>query len=101
VQYIFSVVCFVHRNKELYIRNVEIHGRNTRNNLDFYVTTTNLTICQKGICYMGQKIFNSLPSGIKDKINDGREFKRLITNFLYCNNFCTLEDCFNYEINKK
>ena len=80
---------------------MEIHGKNTRNNLDFYVTATNLTICQKGIYYMGQNIFNSLPSDIKDKIDNGREFKRLIRNFLYCNNFYSLEEYFNYETNKK
>jgi hypothetical protein len=101
VQYIFSVLCFVCKNKELYIRNVEIHGKNTRNNFDFYVNATNLTICQKGIYYMGQKIFNSLPSDIKDKIDNGREFKRLIRNFLYCNNFYSLEEHFNYETHKK
>jgi hypothetical protein len=76
---------------------VEIHRKNTRNNLDFYVTTTNLTICQKGIYYMGQKNFNSLPSDIKDKIDNGREFKRLIRNFVYCNSFYSLEEYFNYE----
>jgi hypothetical protein len=79
---------------------VEIHGKNTRNNLDFYVTATNLTVCQEGIYYMGQKIFNSLPSDIKDKIDNGREIKRLIRNFLYCNNFYSLEEYFNYEINR-
>jgi hypothetical protein len=52
---------------------VEIHGKDTRNNLDFYVTPTNLTICQKGIYYMGQTIFNSLRSNIKDKTDNGRE----------------------------
>jgi hypothetical protein len=100
-QYIFSVLCFVCKNKELYRRNVEIHGKNTRNNLDFYVITTNLTTYQKHIYYMGQKIFNTLPSHIKDKIDNGRAFKRLIRNFLYCNNFYSLEEYFNYETNKK
>jgi hypothetical protein len=46
---------------------------------------------------MGQNIFNSLPSHIKDKIDNGREFKRLIRNFLYCNNFYSLKEYFNYE----
>jgi hypothetical protein len=94
VQYIFSALCFVHKNKEPYIGNVEIHDRNTRNNLDFHVATTNLTIGQKGIYYMGQKMFNSLPSCIKDKINTRREFKRLIRNFLYCNNFYIIRQLF-------
>jgi hypothetical protein len=47
---------------------------------------------------MRENIFSSLPSCIKDKIHDGREFKRLIRNFLYCNNFYTSEDYFNYKI---
>jgi hypothetical protein len=80
---------------------VEIHGKNTSNNLDFYVTTTDLTICQKGIDYNGQKKFNNLPSDIKDKINNEREFKRLIRNFLYCSNFYSLQEYFNYVANKK
>jgi hypothetical protein len=45
---------------------------------------------------MGLKVFNSLPSYIKVKINYINEFKRLIKNFLYCNSFYTLEEYFNY-----
>jgi hypothetical protein len=80
---------------------VEIHGKNTRNNLDFYVTATNLTICQKGIYYIGQTIFNNLPSDVKDKIDNEREYKRLIRNVLYCINFYSLEEYFDYVTNKK
>jgi hypothetical protein len=80
---------------------VEIHGKNTRNNLDFYVNATNLSIYQKGIYYMGQNIFNSLPLDMKDKNGNGREFKRLIRNFLYFNNFYSLEEYINYETIKK
>jgi hypothetical protein len=76
---------------------VGIHGRNIRNNLDFHITMTNLTICQKGTYYMGLNIFNKLSSYIKEKFNNESEFKRLIRNFLYCNNFYTLEECFSYK----
>jgi hypothetical protein len=48
----------------------------------------------KGIYYTEQKVFNSLPSCIKDKIYNGREFKRLIRNFLYCNNFLYIRRLF-------
>ena len=66
-----------------------------------FVTATNLTICQKGIYYIGQKIFNNLPSDVKDKIDNEREYKRLIRNVLYCNNFYSLEEYFDYVTNKK
>jgi hypothetical protein len=39
---------------------------------------------------------HNLSSGIEDKIDNEREFKRLIGNFLYCNNFYSLEEYFNY-----
>ena len=35
----------------------------------------------------GGKYSNSLPSYIKDKLQDIMELKRLIDNFLYCNTF--------------
>jgi len=48
---------------------------------------------------MGLKVFNSLLSYIKDKLQDGEEFKRLIKNFLYCNMLYTADEYFSY--NKK
>ena len=51
------------------------------------------------IYYMGLKVFNSLPSYIKDKLQDIKEFKQLIKNFLYSNTFYTMDEYFNY--NKK
>jgi hypothetical protein len=50
---------------------------------------------------MGQKSFNNLPSDIKDKIDNEREFKTLIRSFLHCSNFYSLEEYFNYVTNKK
>jgi len=48
---------------------------------------------------MGLKVFNSLPSSMKEKLQDIKEFKRLIKIFLYCNTFNTMDEYFNY--NKK
>jgi hypothetical protein len=43
---------------------------------------------------MGLKVFSSLPSDIKDKVHDIKEFKWLIKNILFCN---TLEEYFNHN----
>jgi hypothetical protein len=61
----------------------------------FIIPASNLIIYQKGAYYVGLKVFNSLPSYIKVKINDINEFKGLIKNFLSCNTY-TLEEYFNY-----
>jgi hypothetical protein len=75
-QYIFSLLCFVCNNKDRFTHNLDIHEINTRRGLDFHYPTSNLTIYQKGTYYMGLKVFNSLLSYIKVKINDINEFQR-------------------------
>jgi len=49
---------------------------------------------------MGLKDFSSLTSYIKDEQHDVNEFKCLVRNFLYCNTFYTLEECFSYNKSK-
>jgi hypothetical protein len=95
-QYIFSLLCFVYNSKDRFTRNLDIHEINTRRGSDFHYPTSNLTIYEKNAYYMGLKVFISLPSYIKVKINDINEFIQLIKNFLYCNTFSTLEEYFNY-----
>jgi hypothetical protein len=46
-QYIYSLLCFVCNNKEPYIRNLDIHGRNTRFGSDFHYPTSNLALYKK------------------------------------------------------
>ena len=43
-QYIFSLVVFVNKNRELYLSNSEIHDINTRYNHDLHLPSTNLQL---------------------------------------------------------
>jgi len=95
-QYILSLLCFV-CNNDWYIQNLDIHGRNTRYGSDFHYSTSKLAFYHKSIYYMGLKGFNSLPSYIKDIVQDIEQFRLLIKNFLYCNTFYTLDEYFNYS----
>jgi len=47
-QYIFSLLLFVAKNRDLYESNSEIHNINTRFSSDVYTPTANLTAFQKG-----------------------------------------------------
>jgi hypothetical protein len=47
---------------------------------------------------MGTKIFNNLPSSIKESHVIPDKFKLLLKNFLYSNTFCTLDEYFNYKL---
>jgi len=67
-QYIFSLVLFVENNEDQIMLNSEIHSINTRQNSNLYETPSNLTMYQKGTYYFGIKIFNNLPSDIKNHL---------------------------------
>jgi hypothetical protein len=93
-QYILSMSMFVIANKELFTFNSQVHNCSTRTIYDLHYPQTNLAQFQKGICYMGIKIFNHLPTNIKSRSNDLRSFKLQLTAFLLQNSFYTCDEFF-------
>jgi len=69
-QYIFSVLLFVVKNKDLYTTDQEIHNNTTRSNTNLHPPVCNLTVFQKGAYYSGIKLFNHLPLQIKSLSNE-------------------------------
>jgi len=61
-QYIFFLIVFVNKNKGLFQSNSEIHDLNKRFKHNLHLSSTNLTLVQKGVLYSGSKIYNHLPS---------------------------------------
>jgi hypothetical protein len=81
-QYIFSLLMFVVKNKDLFLLNSEIHTINTRNNSNLHMPNINLSISQKGVLYSGCKFYNKLPPHIKGLWNDLMRFKLTLKAFL-------------------
>ena len=52
-QYILLILVFVNKNREMFLSNSEIHSINTRYNQNLHMPTTNLTMVQKGYCFLG------------------------------------------------
>ena len=71
--------------------SVMIFGANT---LYLYIPQANLTIYQKGAYYSGIKIFNKLPSDIKNVNGNIKKLKAALKKFLSTNSFYTLEEYF-------
>jgi hypothetical protein len=86
---------FVVQNKNLFITNIENHNLETRQSYNLYIPQANLTIYQKGAYYSGIKIFNKLPSDIKNVNGNITKFKAALKKFLYMNSFYTLEEYFD------
>jgi len=71
-----------------------MHTINTRHNNNLHVPAANLTLYQKGVYYSGIKIFNHLPTTIKNLSDDKNKFQTTLKKFLLNNLFCSLEEYF-------
>jgi len=91
-QYIFSLLIFVVRYRDLFLFNSEIHDINTHFNYNLHLPTTNLTLVQKVVLYSGSQIYNNLPSHIKRISNDFKQFKTKLKAYLLENSCYSLEE---------
>jgi len=94
-QYTHSKLLFVTKNKDQFLSNSQVHKINTRQTFDLYVPTADLTVYQKGVYYSGIKIYNHLPTVIKDLSDDKNKFKLALKRYLLHNSFYSLEEYFN------
>jgi len=69
----------------------------SQNNGEFAITRTNLTVYQRGVHYMGIKIFNNLPPNIKDISNNVKKFEICLKRFLHINSFYSIEEYFHHK----
>jgi hypothetical protein len=81
-QYIFPIFSFVTKT-------------NKRQSSDLYLPTENLALYQKCVYYSGIKIYNHLPTAIKDLSDDKNKFKLALKRYLLHNSFYTMEEYFN------
>jgi len=86
-QYTFSLLLFVAKNRDLYKQNSEIHDNNIRFSSNLHTPTANLKKLQKGPFYFGIKVFNHLPTSIKNISHDIRQFQYVLKCFLLINSF--------------
>jgi hypothetical protein len=98
-QYIFPLLVFVAKNRDLFLSNSEIHDINTRNNYNLHLPTTNVTLVQKGVLYSGSKIYNHLPFHVKTLSNDLKHFKSKLKSFLIEHTLYGLEEF--YQVTSK
>jgi hypothetical protein len=93
-QYIFSLLMFLNKNKDQFTVNSQVHQYATRHQSDFHQPTTNLAKCQKGIGYMGVKVFNRLPINVKKDFDNLNRFRHSLMNFLREKSFYSLQEYF-------
>jgi hypothetical protein len=93
-QYLLSLFMFVVQHKDLFIASMDSHNLETRQNNNLYTLQAILPVYQKGAYYSGVKIFNKLPSNMKNVDGNITKFKTILKRFLYTKSFYTLEEYF-------
>lgn len=79
--------------------NSEIQSINTRYNSNFHRPHINLTTYKNGTYYTDIKVFNYLPTYIKDLSHNVNQFKLTLNDFLHLHSFYNLEEYFNSSSN--
>jgi hypothetical protein len=74
-QYIYSILLFTTKNKDQSSLHSHIHAINTRHKNNLYVPAANLTLYQKVAYYSWIKIFDYLPTTIKNLSSDRNKFQ--------------------------
>ena len=97
-QYIYSLLLFTIKNKQLFTTNNELHDYSTRNLNNLHPPIINLTKFKKGPYIMCIKVFNHLPQTLKDISNNPTHFRTLLTRFLHHHSFYSMEEYFNYRL---
>jgi hypothetical protein len=96
-QHIFSLMMFVARNRELFVINANVHNFPTRLHNDLHLPIANLSVFQNGVYFSGVKIFNNLPTDLKQTFYDVYKFKRALKRFLLDNSFYSLEEFYSWK----
>jgi hypothetical protein len=76
-QYIFSLLIFLNKNRNQFTANSEVHNYTTRQQINFHLPSVSLTKCQKGIGYLGVKVFNKLPQYLKKNLTIQKNSNRV------------------------
>ena len=100
LQYIFSLILFIVKNKHLLTSNRELHKYITSNDTNLHLPTVNITKFYKGPYISSSKAFNHLPQYIKILVNDMKYFKLSLKRFLYHHSFYSIEEYFENNEDK-
>jgi len=98
-QYIFNILLFVAKNRDLYEFNAEIHNINTKFSSDLLQLETS-QLSKKSPFYFGIKVFNHLRTSIKNTSHDIKQIRSVLESFLLINSFYSLEKYYAWNSNR-
>ena len=94
-QYIFCLLLFVVKNRKLFSLNKDPHPINTRQQLNLHQPSAHLKKYQLGPCYIGIKLFNTLPPPLKNESHNPVRFRSLLKKFLLETTLYSLDEYYS------
>jgi len=91
---ILSLLMFLNKNKDQFTANSQIYHYATRQQSNFHQPIANRAKYQKGIGYMGVKVFNRLSINIKKEFDNSKKFRHSLKTFLKEKSFYSLQEYF-------
>jgi hypothetical protein len=89
--YILEVTCFIRKCCQYLELNSHVHNYNARRKMDIHVQSYKTDIYKKSLLNMGTKVYNKLPSYIKE-IDNYKAFKKELKLFLLLHTFYSVEE---------
>jgi hypothetical protein len=83
---------FVVNNFDKFHINNSIHMINTRINDHPHLPTTGLSSYQRGVSYLGVRLFNILPPKVSALKSSKTQFRIALQNYLLSNSFYSIEE---------
>jgi hypothetical protein len=93
-QYIYSLMMFVTKNREIFDTNRDCYEIDTRQNMNIHMYQVNLAKYGNGVHHMDVRIYNGFPNKLKIISNNPNKFKASLKQFLHLNSYYTLEEFF-------
>ena len=87
---------FVIENLREFTTNSDVHFLNTRQKSHVHPPLIRTTKGQKGVRYMGVKIYNRLPTKIQSLSANKKQIHKALKKFLLLGSFYTLEEFYNW-----
>jgi hypothetical protein len=91
-QYIFSLLLFMVKNRELFPLNQDLHSIGTRQQQNFHLPSVYLKKYQSGPYYMGLKLYNTLPAFLKTESHNPVRFRLSLKKFLLESTIYSIEE---------
>jgi hypothetical protein len=85
--YIYSMMMFIVRNRNIYQMNSAGHQIYTRQFGNLHVSSVRLSLIQRGVFYSSIRIYNNLPQNIQVFIDNVKIFRHTLKIFLLSNAF--------------